>query len=54
MTSVHIPFFLDGRLTRQFRGDACVDGSLLFVLLNTPWRTSEELGEQEVPAAPLS
>jgi len=32
MTSVHIPFFLDGRAVRDFKGGACVDGSLLFFL----------------------
>lgn len=32
MTSVHIPFFLDGSAVRDFQGSMCVDGSLLFFL----------------------
>ena len=39
MTSVHIPFFIDGNAVRDFRGDLCVDGSLLFFLQNVPWQT---------------
>jgi len=47
LTSVHIPYFLDGNFSRTYRGEACVDGSLLFCLLNTPWRASEEFGEKQ-------
>jgi hypothetical protein len=43
LTSCHIPFFLDGNFSRTFRGDACVDGSFLFFLHNTPWPKSELL-----------
>ena len=28
MASVHVPFFLDGKMTTEFRGKQCVDGSL--------------------------
>ena len=41
LTSSHIPFFLDGNFSRSFRGDNCVDGSLLFLLHNKPWTGSE-------------
>jgi hypothetical protein len=37
MTSVHIPFFIDGSAVRDFKGDKCVDGSLLFFLQGVPW-----------------
>jgi hypothetical protein len=30
MASVHVPFFLDGKMAYQFRGKPCVDGSLAF------------------------
>ena len=30
MASVHVPLFLDGKLTTEFRGKQCVDGSLSF------------------------
>ena len=30
MASAHVPFFLDGKMTAEFRGKHCVDGSLAF------------------------
>ena len=36
LASVHVPFFLDGRGTARFRGDACVDGSLGALLQPNP------------------
>ena len=44
LASSHIPFFLDGKFSRSFRGDSCVDGSLLFLLHNKPW-TGPELNQ---------
>eukprot|EP00960_Hanusia_phi_P049186 759424-Hanusia_phi.AAC.6 len=37
MASVHVPMFLDGKMSRVLDGDICVDGSLTFVLRNKPW-----------------
>jgi hypothetical protein len=37
MTSVHIPFFIDGNALRDFQGETCVDGALLFFLQGIPW-----------------
>jgi hypothetical protein len=42
LTSVHIPYFIDGNFFRTYRGDRCVDGSFLFFLHNTPWCESEQ------------
>jgi hypothetical protein len=44
LTSSHIPWFLDGQFSRSFRGDRCVDGSVLFLLHNKPW-TGPELNQ---------
>lgn len=44
LASSHIPFFLDGKFSRSFRGESCVDGSLIFLLHNRPW-TGLELNE---------
>jgi hypothetical protein len=44
LASSHIPFVLDGNFSRTFHGDTCVDGSVLFLLQNTPWSESELLG----------
>jgi len=46
LTSVHIPFFIDGKFSRTYREHKYLDGSLLFFLHNTPWCTSEEFGEK--------
>jgi hypothetical protein len=45
ITSVYIPYFIDGHFSHSFRGTHCVDGSLLFFLHNTAWCASEALGE---------
>ncbi|EKX38521.1 hypothetical protein GUITHDRAFT_144126 [Guillardia theta CCMP2712] len=37
MASVHVPMFLDGKMSRSLDGDICVDGSITFVLRNKPW-----------------
>lgn len=37
MASVHIPFFLDGKVSRWFKGEAYVDGSFTFLLRNKAW-----------------
>jgi len=34
---VHIPFFVNGNAVKDFRGQMCVDGSLLFFLRGVPW-----------------
>ena len=36
MASVHVPFFLDRKMTTEFRGKRCVDGSLSLPLLPKP------------------
>jgi hypothetical protein len=41
LTSSHIPWLLDGKFSRSFRGDNCVDGYLLFFLHNKPWAGPE-------------
>ena len=45
LTSVYIPYFVDGHFSHSYRGEHCVDGSLLFFLHNTAWCASEALGE---------
>jgi hypothetical protein len=45
LTSVHVPYFIDGNFFRKYRGEKCLDGSLLFFMHSIPWRTSYELGE---------
>jgi hypothetical protein len=45
LTSVYIPFFIDGHFCHTYRGEHYVDGSLLFFLHNTAWCASEALGE---------
>ena len=47
LTSSHIPFFLDGKFSRTFHGDTCVDGSFLFFLHNTPWPKAELLNGKQ-------
>jgi hypothetical protein len=32
LASAHVPFVLDWRLAASWRGRACVDGSLLYIL----------------------
>ena len=47
LTSVHIPFFIDGCFSHEYRGERCLDGSLLFFLQNAAWCKSDELGENK-------
>jgi hypothetical protein len=42
LCSIHLPFFLDGKFSRMYNGDACVDGSLQFFLNNTHWVVSDQ------------
>jgi hypothetical protein len=45
LTSVHIPYFIDGHFCRKYRDVNCLDGSALFFLHNTAWSTCTEFGE---------
>lgn len=51
MASVHVPYFLDGRLTRAYRGAPCVDGSLS---LGAPVRLPLPEAYDLVPAVSIS
>jgi predicted acylesterase/phospholipase RssA len=42
LASVHVPYFIDGKFSRTYRGDTCVDGSFLFFLHNIPWSVTEQ------------
>ena len=45
LTSVHIPYFIDGKFSHEYQGVNCLDGSLLFVLHNVAWCKCVEFGE---------
>jgi hypothetical protein len=45
LTSVHIPYFIDGKFSHEYQGVNCLDGSVLFVLHNAVWCKCEEFGE---------
>ena len=45
LTSVHIPYFIDGEFSHTYRKEKCLDGSLLFFLQNSPWCACDEFGE---------
>jgi hypothetical protein len=47
LASVHIPFFIDGNFSHEYRGDRCLDGSILFVLHNSAWCKKDEFGENQ-------
>jgi hypothetical protein len=46
MCSVHIPYFLDGKFSRMYNGDAYIDGSVGFFIKNKPWVVSESFKEE--------
>jgi predicted patatin/cPLA2 family phospholipase len=46
LCSVHIPYFLDGKFSRMYNGDAYIDGSVYFFIKNKPWVVSEAFTEE--------
>eukprot|EP00281_Chroomonas_sp_CCMP1168_P020382 CAMPEP_0206229282 /NCGR_PEP_ID=MMETSP0047_2-20121206/9614_1 /ASSEMBLY_ACC=CAM_ASM_000192 /TAXON_ID=195065 /ORGANISM="Chroomonas mesostigmatica_cf, Strain CCMP1168" /LENGTH=394 /DNA_ID=CAMNT_0053652571 /DNA_START=75 /DNA_END=1260 /DNA_ORIENTATION=+ len=42
LTSVHIPYFLDGKPFREYRGRKCVDGSVTSMLRGKSWHVKPD------------